>query len=169
MAFNGVGAGINELTSLAATSEIAPTRKRGLYVSCLIFTILPFVPSVLYAQLIAYYSTWRYIGVICCIWSALGVLLTAFFYFPPPRENSKGLDRGQIIKEIDWLGAFLSVTGITLFIMGMQFGGYQYPWKSGQVLGTLIPGFILIVIFVVWQNSARNQFPMFPKRLRQGG
>jgi len=59
MVFNGVGAGINELTALAATSEMAPTRKRGIYVSGLIFTIVPFCPSVLWAQLIAFHSTWR--------------------------------------------------------------------------------------------------------------
>ena len=57
--FNGVGAGINELTALAATSEMAPTKKRGLYVGALIFSIIPFTPSVLYAQLIAYYGSWR--------------------------------------------------------------------------------------------------------------
>jgi hypothetical protein len=130
MVLNGIGAGINELTALAATSEIAPTRKRGLYVSCLIFTILPFVPSVLYAQLIAYYSSWRYIGVICGVWSFLGVVLTAMFYFPPPRVNSKGFSRSQILGEIDWIGGFLSVVGIVLFIMGLQWGGYQVGHKE---------------------------------------
>src|ERR1700749_2751522 len=114
MVFNGVGAGINELTALAATSEIAPTRKRGLYVSMLIFTIIPFVPSVLYAQLIAHYATWRYIGVICGVWCFLGVVLTAVFYFPPPRVNSKGLSKAQVMSEIDWLGGFLSIMGILL-------------------------------------------------------
>ncbi|TGO52987.1 hypothetical protein BOTNAR_0307g00040 [Botryotinia narcissicola] len=47
MAIAGAGAGINELTALAATSELAPTAKRGKYVAVLIFTILPFTPSVL--------------------------------------------------------------------------------------------------------------------------
>jgi hypothetical protein len=58
MAFAGIGAGINELTALAATSEMAPTAKRGKYVAALIFTILPFCPSVLWAQLIAFHATW---------------------------------------------------------------------------------------------------------------
>lgn len=49
----GAAAGINELTALAVTSELAPTRKRGAYVAVLIFTIVPFVPSGIYAQLIA--------------------------------------------------------------------------------------------------------------------
>jgi hypothetical protein len=53
MTIVGAGAGIAELTALAVTAELAPTRKRGAYVAVLIFTIVPFVPSGLYAQLIA--------------------------------------------------------------------------------------------------------------------
>lgn len=49
----GAAAGISELTALAVTSELAPTRKRGAYVAVLIFTILPFIPSGVYGQLIA--------------------------------------------------------------------------------------------------------------------
>lgn len=57
MVLAGIGAGISELTALAATSEMAPTAKRGKYVAILVFTILPFTPSVLWAQLIAYYGS----------------------------------------------------------------------------------------------------------------
>jgi len=39
MIISGGGAGINELTALAVTSELAPTAKRGKYVAILIFTI----------------------------------------------------------------------------------------------------------------------------------
>jgi len=125
MVFNGVGAGINELTALAATSEMAPTRKRGTYVSVLIFTIIPFCPSVLWAQLIAYHSSWRYIGIVCGIWAGLGTLLVLFFYFPPPRLNSKGMTNKQILREIDWLGGFLSISGSVMFLAGLQWGGYM--------------------------------------------
>ena len=53
MTIIGAGAGICELTALAVTAELAPTAKRGKYVSGLILTIVPFVPSGIYAQLIA--------------------------------------------------------------------------------------------------------------------
>jgi MFS family permease len=72
MVFAGVGAGINELTALAATSELAPTAKRGKYVAILIFTILPFCPSVLWGQLIAANSSWRWVGALCAIWAFIG-------------------------------------------------------------------------------------------------
>ena len=72
MALAGIGAGINELTALAVTSELAPTRKRGKYVAILVFTIIPFCPSVLWAQLIASRHGWRYCGALCGAWAAFG-------------------------------------------------------------------------------------------------
>jgi MFS family permease len=86
MVLNGAGAGINELTALAATSEMAPTRKRGTYVAVLIFTIIPFCPSVLWSQLIAYHGSWRYVGIICGVWAAIGVIGILLFYHPPVRN-----------------------------------------------------------------------------------
>ncbi|TKA62162.1 hypothetical protein B0A49_10343, partial [Cryomyces minteri] len=166
MVFAGVGAGINELTALAATSEMAPTRKRGKYVAVLIFTIVPFCPSVLWAQLIAYYSNWRYIGVVCGVWAFIGLVLTAVFYFPPPRVNSQGLSRNEILAQIDYVGGLLSIAGMLLFMMGMQWGGYQYPWSSAHVLAPLILGVVLLVAFGVWETYGAK-YPMFPKRLRQ--
>jgi MFS family permease len=112
MVFAGIGAGINELTALAATSELAPTSKRGTYVAALIFTIVPFCPSVLWGQLIAYHSSWRYIGLFCALWAGIGLVLTAFFYFPPPRVNSQGLSRSEILRRIDYVGGFLSISGM---------------------------------------------------------
>jgi MFS family permease len=125
MALAGVGAGINELTALAATSELAPTAKRGKYVAVLIFTILPFCPSVLWSQLIAYHSSWRYVGLFCALWSFVGLVMTAVFYFPPPRVNSTGLTNREIIERIDFVGGFLSIVGMILFIAGLLWGGYQ--------------------------------------------
>jgi len=119
-----------------------------------------------YAQLIAAHSSWRWIGAICAIWSAIGFIMTAVFYFPPPRVNSQGLSRKEVLKQIDYLGGLLSISGMILFMMGMQWGGYQYPWSSAHVLVPLILGAVLLIAFVVQQKYAKN--PMFPKRLRQG-
>jgi hypothetical protein len=125
MALAGVGAGINELTALAATSELAPTAKRGKYVAVLIFTILPFCPSVLWAQLIAAHAGWRYIGLLCGLWATVGFVMTAIFYFPPPRVNSTGLTRREVIQQIPFVSGFLSIVGMILFIAGLLWGGYM--------------------------------------------
>jgi predicted MFS family arabinose efflux permease len=129
MTLAGIGAGINELTALAATSELAPTSKRGKYVAVLIFTIIPFCPSVLWGQLIASHAGWRWCGLLCGIWASIGFFLTLIFYFPPPRVNSMGLSRKEIISQIDFVGGFLSITGMILFMAGMQWGGYQVSFS----------------------------------------
>ena len=125
MAIAGAGAGINELTALAVTSELAPTRKRGKYVAVLVFTIFPFCPSVLWGQLIASHSGWRNCGALCGAWAAVGLIMTIIFYHPPPRVNSKGLTRMEVFKQIDFVGGLLSVSGMLIFMAGLQWGGYQ--------------------------------------------
>lgn len=166
MALAGVGAGINELTALAATSELAPTRKRGKYVAVLIFTIIPFCPSVLWGQLIASKAGWRYCGLLCGIWATIGLFMTLIFYFPPPRVNSQGLSKNEVISRIDFVGGFLSISGMILFMAGLQWGGYQYPWKSAHVLVPLILGALLLIAFAVWEVKGAK-YPMFPSRLKQ--
>lgn len=166
MAIAGVGAGISELTALAATSELAPTAKRGKYVAVLIFTILPFCPSVLWGQLIAAHAGWRWCGLLCGIWVSIGFFMTLFFYFPPPRVNSLGLSRREILGQIDFVGGFLSIVGMILFMAGMQWGGYQYKWGSAHVLAPLILGFVFIVAFCFWEVYGAK-YPMFPSRLKQ--
>jgi hypothetical protein len=51
--------------------------------------------------------------------------MTLAFYFPPPRVNSLGMSRREIIAQIDFVGGFLSISGMVLFMAGMQWGGYQ--------------------------------------------
>lgn len=167
MSISGVGAGVCELTSLAVTSELAPTRKRGKYVAILVFTIVPFCPSVLWAQLIAAHSNWRWVTLFCGLWALVGFVGVLFFYFPPPRPSEIGRTKKQILREIDYVGGGLSICGMIVFLAGLQWGGYQYPWHSAHVLAPLIIGFFLLfVAFPVWEMKFAK-FPMFPARMKQ--
>ena len=164
MAIAGAGAGINELTSLAVTSELAPTRKRGMYVSVLIFTIVPFCPSILWGQLIAFYGSWRYIGLLCGVWAFIGLMLTIIFYHPPPRSATVGLSRREVLGRIDWVGGFLSIVGLLLFMAAVQWGGYQYSWGDAHVVASLVVGLVMIGAFVVWELKFAK-YPMFPGKI----
>jgi len=167
MSFSGVGAGICELTSLAVTAELAPTRKRGQYVAILVFTIIPFCPSVLWGQLIAYYANWRFLCLFAGLWALMGFIGVLFFYSPPPRPNSRGLTKKEIISEIDFVGGGLSIIGMILFLAGLQWGGYQYPWSSAHTLAPLLIGaFFLMVLFPIWEIKFAK-FPMFPSRMKK--
>jgi hypothetical protein len=125
MSISGAGGGILELTAIAGTAELAPTSKRGIYVAALIFTVIPFCPSVMYAQLIASYASWRYVGLLTSLWTLVGIIVVACFYFPPPRVNSLGLTTRQVVERVDFVGGILSIGGIVLFDAGLLWGGYQ--------------------------------------------
>lgn len=163
---NGVAAGILELTALAVAGEISPTKKRGLYVGGIVCTILPYCPSVLYAQLVTTHGSWRWIGLWIGAWAFVGFVLTFVFYWPPDRVNSSGLSRKELAKRIDYVGALLSAGGLTLFLAGLTWGGNSYPWTSKHTLVPLILGAALCIAFVVWE-AWFVPYPMFPARLKQ--
>lgn len=132
MAISGVGAGINELTSIAGTAEIAPTSQRGVYIAALIMTILPWCPSVMWGQLIAANTHWRYVGVLVIVYTAVGLLTAFFFYKPPPRVNSASLSKKETIARIDVIGGLSSITGIILLVAGILWGGYMVCLSSEE-------------------------------------
>ncbi|KAL9636172.1 MAG: hypothetical protein Q9164_002992 [Protoblastenia rupestris] len=165
MAIAGAGAGTNELTALAVTSELAPTRQRGKYVAVLVFAIVPFCPSVLWDQFIAASTSWRNCGTLCGAWAAVGLVMTVIFYFPSPRTKLQGLTKMEVFQHIDFVGGLLSISGMLVFMMGLQRGGYQ-PRDSAHVLAPLLIGFFLLIAFVLWEWEFA-EFPMFPARLEQ--
>lgn len=58
------------------------------------------------------------------MWNGIGFFLTVFFYHPPPRINAKGKTKAQILREVDFVGGFLSITGMIIFMAGMQWGKF---------------------------------------------
>ena len=124
MVICGLGAGLNELIAIAGTSEMVPKAKRGTYVGAIVATILPFCPSVLYAQLIAAASSWRYIGVLVGVWNLIG-LITLFAFYKDPARLVPWRPKMEILREVDFVGGILSTLGVTCFMLGLQWGASQ--------------------------------------------
>ncbi|PSN61687.1 MFS general substrate transporter [Corynespora cassiicola Philippines] len=160
--FSGLGAGLNELIALAGTAEIVPVKDRGKYVGLIVLTILPFCPSVLYAQLITKSSNWRYNGVFVGVWNFIGLLLCIFCYHDPPRLTAEYTAR-DVLRQVDYIGGFLSTAGITCFMMGLQWGAQQYPWGSAHNVAPFVIGIVLIIAFFAWEFYAPH--PMVPRAL----
>lgn len=159
--FSGVGAALLEINALAAVNEIAPNKLRGFYTSMLIWTIVPFFPLGIYALEIANHTTWRWNVWIPLVWCAIGLVMTFFYYRPPPRQFlGHELTRQQKFARIDYLGTFLSLAGVILFLFGLASGGYKAPWASALVLVPLILGVVLLLVMAGWETVAR--YPIFP-------
>lgn len=119
-AIAGIGAGICELTALAGVAEITPVRWRGVTLSIVTFSIVPFMPYLIYIQQVQEHSTWRWVFCIAAVWNFIGMIGILFCYKPPPRHNVDGMSRSAILRQIDYIGAFLSISGVTLFLVGLQ-------------------------------------------------
>ena len=73
------------------------------------------------------------------------------WYHPPTFERlHRDRTRMQEIRDLDFGGILLFTGGALLFLLGLSWGGELYPWKSSYVLGTLITGIVVLIIFVLY-------------------
>lgn len=161
----GLSIGIQLLTVIAAVTELVPTSRRGITIGYVVCGFIPFCPASLYGQYIAAHN-WRYIAVILGACGAIAFVILVFYYHPPPRENGVGLTKRQLLGRIDYVGSLLSTAGLAVFLVGLNWGGQDYPWSSPQVISTLTIGLACWVAFFVWEKFF-SKFPMFPMRLAQ--
>ncbi|KAG9080606.1 hypothetical protein FRC06_006361, partial [Ceratobasidium sp. 370] len=61
----------------------------------------------------------------------------------------------------DFIGAALALLGTTTLVLGISWGGSEYPWNSGHVIGTLVMGGVSSIAFVLWQWKGAT-IPLMP-------
>lgn len=71
-------------------------------------------------------------------------------------------ERSRKLKAVDFAGIFLALAGTTVIMLGLTWGGGEYPWDSAHVIATLVVGFAVCVAFVVWQWKG-PRFPLVPR------
>lgn len=84
----------------------------------------------------------------------LAFLLVLVCYWPPDflGLHPEGKTRRQQFMELDFLGLLLLGGGLTVFLVGISFGGNPYPWTSATVLSlTIIGGLSVFVAFPLWE------------------
>jgi MFS family permease len=114
-------------------------------------------------------SSWRwcfYINYPFCIVRLLGALL---FVRPGDESSLPLLHR---LGRMDWLGAILFMAGSTLCLVGVSWGGTQYPWVSRPTIASIATGIVIVILFSIWQSrlGLRSLLPtpLF-KSKRMGG
>ncbi|RMZ81689.1 hypothetical protein DV737_g2396, partial [Chaetothyriales sp. CBS 132003] len=117
--FLGAGTVIQELTSISLVTEIVPTAKRPMFAAIVLTAIIPWTPGTMYANWIAE-SNWRYIGLCLGLWDFIALVLIAGWYHPPPRVNSIGLSKRQILARIDFIGGGIAILSVLLLLVGIN-------------------------------------------------
>jgi EmrB/QacA subfamily drug resistance transporter len=162
IAFRGIqGLGAGGLMTLAFTiiSDAVSPRERGRYQG--LFGAVFGLSSVAGPLAGGYFAEhdWRWIFYINLPIGIVALFLSnhVLRLLPHERRNHK----------IDWLGAVFLVTGASALLLALSWGGQKgsngYAWSSPTIIGLLVAGAVLSVVFLFVE--ARASEPILPLRL----
>jgi len=84
------------------------------------------------------------------------------YYFPP--AHPRGLPFKQALRELDYGGSILFILSSTLILTGIVYTT-TLSSSSPRVIGTLVSGFALLVIFALYETFAPLKQPLTPRRV----
>ena len=151
-AVQGVGAGGLFPLTLAMVGMIVPPRDRGRYQG-LIGSV--FAGASIIGPLIGGFivdnASWRWIFYVNLPVGALAliVILVTMPRRPYRQDHS-----------IDWLGAGILAAGTTALLLGLVWGGNEYPWGSPEVVVALGGAAFFLAVFAVVERQVKE--PILP-------
>ncbi|KAJ6788278.1 hypothetical protein PWT90_09831 [Aphanocladium album] len=160
-AIQGVGGGGTIVLPNICVADLFSARKRGVYFGFLgmIWAVASAIGPIIGGAFTTRVS-WRW-----CFWVNLPCGGLAFFillFFLKLHNPRTPVKAG--LAAIDWVGNILIVGGTIMLLMGLEFGGTQYPWDSATVICLLVFGALTIGIFLVFESRVAK-FPVIPVRL----
>ena len=159
-AFTGIGGGGLMSVAQMIVSDVVPLRERGKYQGILgaVVAIGNGIGPVIGGALASIsHDSWRWIFRLLLPLTAIATLAVLFFM---PLRKVAGEWKAKL-KVVDFFGALLALGGTALLMLGLTWGGGEYPWKSAHVIATIIIGFAVCVTFVAWQWKG-TPYPLVP-------
>ncbi|CZR68169.1 related to trichothecene efflux pump [Phialocephala subalpina] len=158
----GMASGVHSSQSLF-TGELIPHRHK------FIGMMLILIPMVTSTGLAAYIGralvetrSWRWIYYIYIMIVGSGWVIQIFIYHPASFVQLHGgyRSKAEEFKRVDHFGLFFLIAGLTLFLLGVSWGGNPQSWTSGKILGLIITGGITLIAFGVYEAYTPSPNPM---------
>lgn len=155
-----------QLSFLSMLGELTPVKHRFMANALMyVWIAVPagFGPAISYAFVLHTSAGWRWCYYFLIIVNAFAIVLYYFFYYPPTFHMKHGNHtRWELVKKFDFVGLFLYTAGITLFLLGISWGGSVYPWKSASVIATTVIGALATAAFGFWEFRRDLEEPLMP-------
>jgi EmrB/QacA subfamily drug resistance transporter len=125
----GVGAGALWPLTLATIADNVPLRERGKYNAVLgTGFVAGAIAGPLVGGVIADTTSWRWVFFLNVPFGALALAMT-LATMPAARPHGK--------PPVDYLGAAVLAAATTCLLLGLEWGGQQFPWRSPEVIGAI--------------------------------
>ncbi|KAJ4145780.1 hypothetical protein LMH87_004616 [Akanthomyces muscarius] len=162
------GAGLMTMATII-NSDLIPFRKRGMY-QAMQNGIVGFgaISGAAFGGSIADSIGWRwcFIAQVPCAMAAL-VFGAKVLTNPPGIASSLNSGLDLVWKRVDFRGAVLLVSAISLQLLGLSLGGNELPWGSPWVIGLVVASFVLLGLFL-HVEATTSAMPIIPLRLFKG-
>lgn len=119
-----------------------------------------FVLGALVGGIVTDISSWRAaFWVVAVIYAPLTV--AAWFITPHDAEQNLGGFNWDTMKQMDWLGALLAISGLALFTASFTLAPDSHQgWATPYVIAMLVVGVVLMAAFLYWQSIFKH--PLMP-------
>lgn len=155
-AVQGFGAGGLVVLNFGVLADIVAPRERGKYQGYVASVwALASVLGPLVGGFFVDHLTWRWIFFINLPVGVGALCITSAVLHLPPRDRTR--------VPIDYVGAALLMTVIVSLLLVTEWGGERYEWFSAPIVGLLLAGLGLGVLFVLVERRAAD--PIIPPRL----
>ncbi|PCG97108.1 Major facilitator superfamily domain, general substrate transporter [Penicillium occitanis (nom. inval.)] len=157
----GVGSGGAIAMVDVLITDLIPLRQRAMYFG---FVSLAWAfgttAGPLAGSSLAQKVTWRWVFWILLPFNVISILAVALFL----RLRRKERELSEKFGEIDFVGSLLFIASTAAFLLGILFGGVQYPWKSFHTLLPLVLGAVGLVGFAFYEAMVPKH-PVIPMEL----
>ncbi|MFF0494692.1 DHA2 family efflux MFS transporter permease subunit [Nocardia sp. NPDC004068] len=154
-AVQGLGAGGLMVTAMALIADVIPLRERGKYQGALgaVFGVTTVIGPTL-GGLFTDHASWRWCFYVNVPLAILMIVVAA---------RAIPSIRSAVRPVIDYAGIALVAVGVSCLVLGLEWGGQEYPWGSATILGLFAAAAILLACFVFVEFRAKE--PMLPMHL----
>ncbi|KAH6723623.1 major facilitator superfamily domain-containing protein [Leptodontidium sp. MPI-SDFR-AT-0119] len=95
-----------------------------------------------------------------------GLCAPVYIFMLPNYDPRPGVSLMDRAREMDYLGALLTLGAFVSGVMAISFGGVQYEWNSGTIIGLFVCSGVLFIllglqqVYTIFTNTSRRVFPV---------